>query len=178
MTFVEVGDLFETLFHVATSALRLESRESYGVPYENEPLSHYLAGHAVDTTYMDDWCAYIHDLRSSGKVFRRVRVVSLPLGDYQRFGLAQAAINDAAGEEIAYLDRESDAAQNLPAYDYWVFDEKAVGVLEFDNRDDLLGAHVIRDRAFVAQHVAWIRAVWPLAASYQEFRRAHPVPSL
>jgi hypothetical protein len=178
MTFVKAGDLFEELFQVASSALRLETRDSYGVPYENEPLSLYLAGEPVDTAYMDDWSAYIRDLRSTGRIFRRLRVLSVPLSGYQRFGLAQAAINDAAGEEIAYLDRESAAAQGLPGYDYWVFDEEAVGVLEFDDRDDLLGAHVIRDRAFAAQHLAWIITAWPVAVPYREFAGAHPVAAL
>jgi hypothetical protein len=175
MTFVKADDLFEELFHVGSSAWRLETRESYGVPYENEPLSQYLAGRRVDTTYMQGWSAYVRDLRRTGKIMRRVRVLTVPLSDYQRFGLAQAAINDEAGEEITYLDRATDHARTVPRYDYWVFDEQAVGVLEFDDRDDLAGAHVIRDRAFVQQHMVWLAGAWSVAVPYREFLRAHPV---
>jgi hypothetical protein len=178
MIFVKAADLFDELFHVSTSALRLETRESYGVPYENGPLQQYLTGQRADTSYMDDWCAYIRDLRSRGVGFRRVRVIGVPLCDYQRFGLAQAAINDAAGEEIRYLERSAPAASVLPGYDYWVFDEQTVGVLEFDGCDDLLGAHVVRDAAFVAQHLTWLRDVWSQAVPYSRFRAVHPVTDL
>ncbi len=178
MSFIAAEDLFDTLFHVSSSALRLETRESYGVPYENEPLTRYLAGRRVDTSYMDAWSAYIRDLRARGVLFRRVRVLNVPLSEYQRFGLAQAAINDAAGEELRYLDRTSTTAAVLPGYDYWVFDEQAVGVLEFDSRDDLVGAHVVRDERFVRQHLAWLQAAWPDAMSYRQFRAAHPVADL
>lgn len=99
--------------------------------------------------------------------------VPAALSDYQRFGLAQAAINDAAGEEIRYLDRASAPAAGLPGYGYWVFDEQAVGVLEFNGRGDLLGAHVVHDPAFVTQHLAWLHAAWPVAVPYREFREAH-----
>jgi hypothetical protein len=178
MSFVKADDLFEKLFHVASSALRLETRESYGVPYEHEPLARYLAGKPVDTSYTDAWSAYIRDLRAAGKMFRRVRVMSVPLSGYQRFGLAQAAVNDTAGEDVRYLDRASPTAAALPRYDYWVFDEQAVGVLEFDPGDDLLGAHVVRDAAFVAQHLTWLRAAWPWAVPYRDFRAVHPVADL
>jgi hypothetical protein len=178
MSFVKAHDLFDELFHVSSSALRLETRESYGVPYENEPLMRYLSGKPVDTSYMDAWSEYIRDLRAAGKILRRVRVMDVPLSDYQRFGLAQAAINDAAGEEIRYLDRASPPAAGLPGYDYWVFDEQVVGVLDFDQRDDLVGAHDVRDPTFVTQHVAWLHAAWPLAVPYREFRETHPVADL
>lgn len=54
----------------------------------------------------------IREAAAQGRQFSRVRVVSLPLTDYSRFGLFCSKHTNIAGEDIRYLRRE--AAADLP----------------------------------------------------------------
>ena len=45
----------------------------------------------------------IHAAIQEGRRFARVRVVSLPLTDYSRFGVFCSQFTDGAGEDIRYL---------------------------------------------------------------------------
>lgn len=67
---------------------------------------------------------------AKGKFVHRVRVVSVPLSDYSRFGLWCAEHAIQAGEDIRYLNRAQ--ARGLPDFDYWLFDSKWAAQLKFD----------------------------------------------
>lgn len=51
----------------------------------------------------EPWLALIRDTTATGRLVQRVRVVSVPHGDYTRWGLSVAALNIAAGEDIRWL---------------------------------------------------------------------------
>src|SRR5258708_27735956 len=85
---------------------------------------------------------------AEGRIVHRVRVVSVPLSDYSRFGLWCAEFAVQAGEDIRYLDRARSGG--LPDFDYWLFDSERVARLHFDEDDILLGAEIITDPATVA----------------------------
>src|SRR5437879_1085225 len=83
----EFGRLFETFEH---TAFRLEVRDRYNEPSEADPLRTFLAGEPDDLAWFEDWLALVRAATAEGRRFSRVRVVSLPLTDYSRFGLADA----------------------------------------------------------------------------------------
>jgi hypothetical protein len=137
-----LGDAFNDLFgSFDRTARRLEVRERYNLNHERESIRAFLEGGHDDLAWFAPWLDQIRRLTSEGKQFRRVRVVSVPLSDYNRWGLDIARHTSAAGEDIRYLDRAR--AQDLPDFDYWLFDDTRVARLHFDAEDRPLGAEII-----------------------------------
>lgn len=159
--------LFEAFEH---TAFRLEVREAYNVPSEREPMRRFLAGDA-SPDWLSDWLIDIRKDTDDGKVYRRVRVVSLPLSDYSRFGLTFSKYNNDAGEDIRYLLRDN--ANELPTFDYWLFDSRTVAKMHFGDQDNLLGFELIEEPAAVVELNYWRDAAWHRAMTRDEFASQH-----
>jgi hypothetical protein len=114
---------------------------------------------------------------AKGKRFHRVRVVTMPLNDYGRFGLYCAQHTNAAGEDIRYLERGQAEAEGLPGYDYWLFDSRQVVRMHFDDADIFLGAEVIEDPAMIVEHNYWRDAAWHRAMRRDDFAAESTEPS-
>jgi hypothetical protein len=162
----DFGHLFEAFEH---TAFRLEVRDGYGASYENESLRRFLAGEQDDLPWMQGWLAMIRDLTGRGLRFARVRVVSVPLTDYTRFGVWCAQFNNGAGEVIRYLVRDQAEAAGLPDHDYWLFDSRKLVRMHFDGTDTFLGGEVIEDAAAIVQHNYWRDATWHHAIRREDF---------
>jgi hypothetical protein len=63
---------------------------------------------------------------AKGWTFRRVRIVSEPLSDYQRMAVATCGPSVAAGEQLRWLPRREVSAMPLPGNDCFVLDGAAV----------------------------------------------------
>lgn len=111
----------------------------------------------------------IREAARRGRHFARVRVVSLPLSDYNRWGLVLAQHNNAAGEDIRYLVRERAQEIGLPNYDYWLFDSRTLLRMRFDDADRFLGGDIIEDSAEIIRHNYWRDAAWHHALRRDEF---------
>jgi hypothetical protein len=131
-----------------------------------------LAGEPDDLPWMQDWLAMVRDATAAGRRFARVRVVDRPMSDYNRFSHAVAARNNAAGEDIRYLDR-CDAA-GLPDHDYWLFDSRTLLVMRFDDADHFVGGELVDDPATVVEHNYWRDAAWHWAARRDDFAAEEP----
>nr|WP_255311908.1 DUF6879 family protein [Streptomyces sp. PTY087I2] len=118
---------------------------------------------------MQDWLTMIRDATSKGRRFTRVRVVSLPLTDYSRFGVWCAQFTNGAGEDIRYLTRDRADAGQLPNHDYWLFDSRKLVRMHFDDADAFLGGEVIEDASEVVQHNYWRDAAWHHAIRRDDF---------
>lgn len=160
----EFGELFRSFDH---TAFRLEPRDRYNDPGEHEPLRRFLAGEEDDLGWNRPWLDLMTEHRANGRIVRRVRVVTVPLTEYSRFGLWCARFANDAGEEIRYLAR--DHAAGLPGFDYWLFDSKRVARLYFDPDDQLLGAEIITDPATVVELSAARDDAWHRSMSRTRF---------
>lgn len=158
------GELFRSFEH---TAFRLEPRERYNSPGEAEPLRRYLAGEPDDLAWNRAWLDLMREHAAAGRRVYRVRVVSVPLSDYSRFGLWCAGFANEAGEEIRYLDRAE--AGGLPDFDFWLFDSRRIARLHFDDDDVLLGAEIITDPVTVAELCAARDVAWQRALSRDAF---------
>ncbi|PZG56339.1 hypothetical protein C1I98_01530 [Spongiactinospora gelatinilytica] len=158
------GDLFRSF---ERTAFRLEPRERYNSPGEQEPLRRFLAGEPDDLGWNRPWLDLMAEHAAKRKFVHRVRVVSVPLSEYSRFGLWCAQFALQAGEDIRYLDRAR--AQGLPQDDYWLFDSKWAAVLRFDDDDVLLGAEIVTDPATVAELAAGRDDAWHRAVTRDQF---------
>jgi hypothetical protein len=111
----------------------------------------------------------VREALSEGRTFSRVRVVSMPLTDYSRFGLWASQFTTAAGEDIRYLTRELAQESGLPNHDYWLFDSRKLVVMHFDDADGFLGGEIIEDPAVIVQHNYWRDAAWHKAVRRDDF---------
>lgn len=121
----------------------------------------------------------LRGVTAAGKLFRRVRVVSLPLSDYSRYGLWGSQVNNGAGEDIRYLARDAAQAAGLPNEDYWLFDSHRSARLHFDESDDrLLEVELVDDPAELVTHNHWRDIAWHHAVRREDFAAEHDVEHL
>jgi hypothetical protein len=118
-------------------------------------------------SWFDGWLAMIRQATAAGRRFARVRVVSLPLTDYSRFGLYCSGYTTAAGEDIRYLRR--DDAADLPDYDYWLFDSRLLVRMRFAADETFLGGEVIEDAGEIVRHNYWRDVAWHRARRRDDF---------
>jgi hypothetical protein len=142
-------------------------RDSYYSPNETSALAQFVAGEPVDMGWFQNWLLMIRSATAEGRRFSRVRVVSIPLTDYSRFGIFCSRYTNAAGEETRYLVR--DRAADLPGYDYWLFDSRLLIKMHFGEEDHFLGGEVIEDPAVIVQHGYWRDAAWHRAVRRDDF---------
>lgn len=142
-------------------------RDEYGVSIEDESLRKFLAAEPDDLPWMQSWIAMLKDATEAGRRFSRVRVVTVPLTDYSRFGVWCSQFTNAAGEDIRYLPREE--AGKLPNHDYWLFDSSKLVRLHFDEHSTWLGGEVIEDADEIVKHNYWRDAALHHAVRRDEF---------
>ncbi|TDO33229.1 hypothetical protein EV643_13327 [Kribbella sp. VKM Ac-2527] len=165
--------MWELLNSFEHTAFRLEVRDRYDEPDEHESLEKYLAGEPDDLSWMQEWFDLVRKATTDGKRFSRVRVVTVPLTDYSRFGLWCAQFTNNAGEDIRYLPRDQADASGLPKHDYWLFDSTTLVRMNFADNDTFLVSEVINDPAEVAQHNYWRDAAWNHAVRRDDFASQH-----
>ncbi|GAB2699360.1 hypothetical protein GCM10027089_21670 [Nocardia thraciensis] len=96
----------EVLAEARYEAFHLEVRDSYGVPAEDEPFQKFLNNEPFDyREWHRSWSDFVQEHTARGVSFKRVRVVTVPHSDYQRWCLNVAALNIEDGEDIRYLPR-------------------------------------------------------------------------
>lgn len=111
----------------------------------------------------------IREAAKEGRSFARVRAVSLPMSDYNRWSHVVARCNNAAGEDIRYLTRDLAKAAGLPHRDYWLFDSRKLVVMQFDDDNRFLGGEIVEDPSVIVQHNYWRDAAWHRAVRRDEF---------
>lgn len=126
------GEQFnDQLTNYERSAWRFETQPMYAMPNEQPTLASFLAGEPRPQGYNRDWHDLVTGLLASGRTIGRVRTIRQPLTDYQRYQLAWGIPgNVEAGEDIRILDITGDSL-DLPAHDFWLFDESTVVILNF-----------------------------------------------
>jgi hypothetical protein len=161
--------LFRTFQH---TAFRLEVRDTYNSPNEQESLRRFRESGVVDQSKRTPWLELVAESTRAGKLWRRVRVVTVPLAFYSEWGLRVAEATVDAGDDIRYLPRGQ--AGDLPDHDYWLFDSRTVARMHFDEADDrFLGVELIEDPAVVVEHNYWRDAAWHHAITRDDFAKQH-----
>ncbi len=134
-------DLAWWLQHFKHSAFRLETLPEYHVPQEAELLAAFKRGQPIEVPHSHPWLVTVRQHCGAAKTMQRVRIVSSPLSDYERFELALYRLSNRAGEEI----RISNAAEIRSFGDWWLFDGEAVIVLKYDATGRFLGTEQASD---------------------------------
>ncbi len=157
-------DGFQELLRASKRAFHVEFRDTYNVRGEDGPFERFRRGEPDDFEWLAGWLEFIREVTAAGVVVQRARIVSVPHGDYTRWGFAVAPHSIAAGEDIRYLPRRLARGIDFPAEDYWLFDDDTLVwsvfsdggrtggfAREFD-ADPIAGCRTVRDEI-------WARAV-------------------
>jgi hypothetical protein len=161
------ADDFNRLFrYFKHTAFRMEVQPVYAVTEERESVEEFLAGEPRPVTefpFYAAWLDQIRTLTSEGKRIERVRILTEPPTDYQRWEIWSGQFNAAAGEVIRYLPRQRATEIGLPvADDWWMFDSERVARMRFGQAGEPLGGEIVSDPDVVAQHRAW----WNIAVRH------------
>jgi hypothetical protein len=151
-------------------ALHLEMRDSYGTEAEVPHFSKWLAGEPDDNEWLQPWFSLVRAGTQAGKVFRRARVISEPISDYQRWVLKGTHLFVAAGEDIRWVPRSRVSAVALPGNDFWLFDDERVVFLIFAANGLVVDRLSTTDRSAIQLCRSAFESVWELSIPNSEYR--------
>ncbi|MQY24598.1 hypothetical protein NRB56_01460 [Nocardia sp. RB56] len=147
------------------SAFHLEVRDEYHVPAEDERLQRFLRGVPTPTPWLP-WHDLVRETVERGVAMQRLRVVTVPHSDYQRWLLSVAGRGIEAGEDIRYLPRH--LAGEVPPDDWWLMDDRVVFNL-VDAAGAPAGLAVSEDPHIVGYCRTVRTRLWGLATPYAEY---------
>ena len=166
-------DDFSALFpKVKREALHLEMRDSYGTEAEIPHLAKWAAGEPDDLGWLRPWCTLIRDATLAGKVFRRARIVSEPLSDYQRWAHSLTPPMVDAGEDIRWVPRQLVSAVGIPGNDFYLFDGQLAVFLLYAGNGLSAGMMKTADTAVTELCRRAFDAVWELSIPHRDY---HPI---
>ncbi|MGL4174724.1 MAG: DUF6879 family protein [Dermatophilaceae bacterium] len=121
--------LFES---VQESWFRLETLQVYDVEYEREEFELFLSTGRFDRE-PGSWQRMLTRHAEAGRSLRRVHVVEEPLTDYLRYEIEQYRQHSAAGEDIRLISVSSSGwPADIPRIDFWLFDDREVWDMHYD----------------------------------------------
>lgn len=164
---------FAALFpQVKREALHLEMRDSYGTEAEIPHLAKWAAGEPDDLGWLQSWCTLVRDATAAGKIFRRARVVSEPLSEYQRWAHSLTASMVDAGEDIRWVPRARVSELMFPGNDFWLFDGELLVFLVFAGNGLVVDRPARTDPDLIARCRASFEAAWALSVPHHEYTPA------
>jgi hypothetical protein len=160
---------FKALALARTRAFHLEQRDAYNVESEDEPFRRWLQGEPDDYAWHADWLGFVRRATTAGVEVQRVRLASVPHGDYTRWGLDVAPLNIEAGEDIRYLPRHLADDIELPAEDFWLLDDDVLVLSVFSPDGRTGGFAVPSSSGLLRQCIAVRDQTWKRAVPYSEY---------
>ena len=167
ISYEELKDLFTSF---QREALHLEMRDSYGTAAELPHLARWQAGEPDDTDWLQPWLDTVRAGRRAGKVFRRARIVSEPISDYQQWVLKDSHLFVEAGEDIRWVPRSRVSMIALPGNDFWLFDDEIVVFLIFAASGLVVDRQKTTDRTAIDLCRSAFEAVWKLSIPDSEYQ--------
>ncbi|WP_329220298.1 DUF6879 family protein [Streptomyces microflavus] len=158
--FEEITHLFAGFEH---TAFRLETRGGYATDRAGERFQAFQRGLDPRPEPGHPWNVNVREKATQGAHFSRIRIVDEPPTDGQRFLMATAAGNVAAGEDIRVISRTVAESVNLPDHDFWLFDSRTLVRMHIDDTDTTTGVELTEDPAEVLAACRARDAAWPLA---------------
>lgn len=129
-------DPFTTFQH---QAFRLEQLPYYKIADEEMAFDMFRQSGSIPNGFNQEWVEQLHQVQQRGGMVRRLRLVSEPLSEYERFELLAAyKQNTAAGEDIRVALRGTD--YDMPTADFWLYDDKIVEWMEYSSHGEYLGS--------------------------------------
>lgn len=156
ITHEEFGRLLATFGH---SAFRLETQAAYALSYERDDFDRFLAGSPVPPPEVDWWHPWLDRMAvmtREGKTVSRVRVLTEPPSDYQRWELWAAPWHAEAGERIRYMPHSRAERLGLPLdHDWWLLDNERLIVMHHTPAGEIESNELITDPGIIARYREW-----------------------
>ncbi|MGQ0772832.1 MAG: DUF6879 family protein [Pseudonocardiales bacterium] len=137
---MNLDDLRRLIDNVRISAFRLETLPQYLVPQEAEELASWKVGHKR-TPRTPETHKYLAEFQrdvARGIRWYRVHILDQPLTAYLRFELCGYLANQAAGEEIYVVDRDTYADLESLHEDFWLYDDEIAVRMVYDDEGHFL----------------------------------------
>jgi len=155
----------------ASSAFRLELRQVYTMPGEEDDLAAFERGELPPPGYHYGWLDTVSDAVKAGKTMRRVRLVTRPLSFYTKWEFVWGyEWNVKAGEDIRILDVTDQAAPELPDHDFWLFDDSNVVKLLYRPDGTQEGRELV-ERPDLDAYRAWRDTAWERAVPFTDYHQ-------
>ncbi|QIS21021.1 DUF6879 family protein [Nocardia terpenica] len=161
------GDWRDLFRECRSEAFHLEVRDDYAVAVESEPFRRFLDNEPDDYAWFRDWEILVEELTGRGVTMRRVRVVTVPHTDYQRWSLIVAKRNIDAGEDIRYLPRH--LAGEVPPDDWWLMDDERVIFNLVDQQLKSAGIAITTDPRIIEYCQGVKQRLWSLATPHADY---------
>jgi hypothetical protein len=162
---------FERLLHgFERESLHLEMRDAYGTAVELPHMAKWAAGEPDDLDWLQDWCTTLRDHVRAGRSVRRVRIVSEPLSDYQRWSYSIANPMVEAGEDIRWVPRRCVSSVALPGNDFYLLDDRLVVFLHYAGNGLAVDRTTSTDPAAVGLCRSAFDAVWKLSTPHRDYQ--------
>jgi hypothetical protein len=158
------------------SAFRLETLQNYAVAYEDKPYQDFLAGKKRYTDAPQaKWARLIADNKAAGKTMSRVHIIQEPLTDYIKFEILWPyRDNVMAGDDIRLVvTQQNKWPENLPQKDFWLFDDRLVADMEYDDRQRFVAAILNDDSKVIAQRIAWRYEAMRQSIAYDDYMKCN-----
>ncbi len=150
-------------------AVHLEQRDAYGTAVELPHMAKWQRGERDDLTWLQDWCDALRLHLKAGRSVRRVRVVSEPLSDYQRWSRSIAGPMVDAGEDIRWVSRGSVSSLAFPGNDFYLFDDRLAVFLVYAGNGLAVDRLASEDPADLKLCRESFEAVWPFAVRHRDY---------
>jgi hypothetical protein len=158
-----LDDAFDTFTRDAT---RIEVLPSFRIEEEAAALAAAREGKRPDLGFLREWHEYLDEVNSSGRTSRRLRLISSPMTEYERFEVRWGYTSNAEhGEEIRLLSR----SESLEMRDYWIFDGESVFEMLYGADGSFIGSRTVEAND-AKDIVSWLTATWPTAAPLADYR--------
>ena len=168
----ELGGLLRSF---QRTAFRFEVRDSYNSEVGREAFRRFLAQEPDAFLWHQQWLDKLRRDHEQGKRWQRIRIVTVPVSDWTRYGVTVGRLNVQAGEDIRYLRRSAAEALGLQPYDAWLLDDEQLVRMHFDDLDDsFIGAEIITYAATLEKHRAWQQLAWQHAQPLDVFAASLP----
>lgn len=167
VTYEQLREHFTTF---QREAIHLEMRDAYGTEAELPHLAKWLRGEPDDTDWLQPWFHTVRTATQAGKIFRRARIVSEPVTDYQRWVLKDSHLFVEAGEDIRWAPRRLVSTIALPGNDFWLFDDDLVIFLIFAGNGLVVDRLATTDPSVIHFCRSAFAAVWKLAIPDSDYR--------
>lgn len=155
----EFGRLFETF---GTSAFRLQTLSKYVVEGEETVVQAFIRGDPLEpmtdkawVQMRTEWHELIAASVRAGKHWAMVHVLPKKLTPYLRLAIEWCYVKDySAGEQIRFLlPTAPEQIRELATQDFWMFDDKTVVVMQYDDNGKYLGFEHVTDDSKICDYV-------------------------
>jgi uncharacterized protein DUF6879 len=162
-----------------SSSFRLEAQQIYSNAAEDAWLTEFLAGRPLEGVDSTPRLTRWRDQKAAGRTKTTVRVVVEPQTDYTRMELATYRPIVAAGEDVRVIVVPEGGSwpDRLPLYDFFIFDERDVWRMHYNDDDTFAGAEQLDGEDLLAQHLRWRDRALELAIPLLEYPGVAQLPT-